>query len=93
MSLSDDEKKLLEQYQILSNSNPKFLNRLAVEIIPPIVFVCLGLYTGKIIWFLVLIVLMVTYNVQRVIHQNKNIEKLRSISIKTIGTVNGKEVE
>jgi hypothetical protein len=93
MNLSDDEKKLLEQYQVLSNSNPKFLNRLAVEIIPPIVFVCLGLYTGEIVWFLVLIVIMVTYNVQRVIRQYKNIERLRSISIKIIDTVNGKEVE
>jgi hypothetical protein len=93
MNLSDDEKKLLEQYQVLSNSNPKFLNRLAVEIIPPIVFVCLGLYTGEIVWFLVLIVIMVTYNVQRGIRQYKNIERLRSISIKIIDTVNGKEVE
>lgn len=67
---------------------PSLVNRVAVEIVPPIIFVAIGIYTGQIIWFLVLITLMVIYNVQRVLRQYKNIVKLKSISKKTIGTVN-----
>lgn len=87
MKLSEEERELLKQYQRLSETMPGLINRLAVEIIPPIIFVSIGLYTGKIIWFLTLIMLMVVYNVQRVLRQYKNIVKLRSISVKTIGII------
>lgn len=85
MNLSEEEKKLLTQYRVLSDSMPSLANRLALEIIPPIVFVSIGLYTGDLTWFLALVALMVTYNVQRVIRQYKNIVKLKSISQKALG--------
>ncbi len=87
MELSEEEKKLLSQYQILSSSIPNFANRIAVEIVPPIIFVGLGLYTGQILWFLILIAMLVFYNLQRVIRQYKNIVRLKSISEKTLGTL------
>lgn len=83
-TLSDDEKKLLAQYQVLSDSMPSLANRLAVEIIPAALFVAAGIYTDNIIWFLVLIATMVTYNLQRIIRQQKNITRLKSISQKTL---------
>ena len=89
MDLTEEERKLLSQYQSLSESMPSLINRLAIEVVPPVVFVGIGLYTGQVIWFLVLITLMVTYNVQRVLRQYKNIIKLRSISKKAIGIYNG----
>ena len=88
MKLSREEKELLEQYKTLSDSMSSLTNRVAVEIVPPIVFVAIGLYTGKVFWFIVLISLMVAYNVQRVLRQYKNIEKLRSIAQKAICTTN-----
>ena len=88
MELSEDEKKLLTQYQHLSGSIPSLMNRLVVETVPPAIFVGIGLYTGQLVWFLMLISIMVAYNVQRILRQYKNIEKLRSISKKTIGVVN-----
>ena len=87
MEFSEKEQKLLKQYQSLSTSMPSLTNRLAVEVIPPIVFVTIGIYTGKIIWFIVLVALMVLYNVQRVIRQHKNITMLNSISKKSIGDI------
>ncbi|GEM_PF-1915012 len=88
MELSEEERKLLKQYQVLSLSLPSLANRIAIEVIPAIIFVSLGIYTEKIIWFIVLISLMVTYNVQRVVRQYKNIKKLDSISKKVIGKIN-----
>ncbi|MCP4163961.1 MAG: hypothetical protein GY760_28190 [Deltaproteobacteria bacterium] len=87
MDLSEEEKELLTQYQNLSGSMTSLLKRLSVEIIPPIIFVGMGLYTGKLIWFFLIIALMVVYNVQRVLRQYKNIVKLRSISKKLIGSI------
>jgi hypothetical protein len=87
MEFTEEEQKLLKKYQSLSTSVPSLINRVAVEIVPPVIFVTLGIYAGKIIWFIVLILLMVIYNVQRVIRQHKNIEKLNSISKKTIGNI------
>lgn len=87
MEISEDEKELLKQYQSLSVTMPSLVNRLAIEVVPPIIFVAIGLYTGQVVWFVVLIVLMVIYNVQRILRQYKNIIKLKSISEKTIGTI------
>ena len=87
MELSEEEQKLLKQYQTLSTSLPSLANRVAIEVVPAIIFVSLGMYTEKIIWFVVLITLMVTYNVQRVLRQYKNIKKLNSISKKAIGNI------
>ena len=91
MELTEDEKALLAQYQKLSESKPSLLNRLALEVIPPLVFVGVGIYSGKVIWFIALVVMMVFYNIQRVVRQHKNIVKLRAISIKTIGPINEKK--
>lgn len=87
MSLSEEEKILLKQYQELSGSLPSLTNRIAIEVVPAIIFTAAAIYTGKIIWFIVLIILMVFYNVQRVVRQHKNIKKLKSISEKTIGNI------
>lgn len=88
MELSKEEEKLLKQYQTLSASLPSLINRVAIEVVPAIIFVSIGIYTEKFIWFIVLVTLMVTYNVQRVLRQYKNIIKLNSISKKTIGNIN-----
>ena len=87
MEISEEEKELLRQYQSLSDSMPSLANRVAIEVVPPVIFVVIGLFTGQVIWFLVVITLMVIYNVQRVFRQYKNILKLRSISKKTIGKI------
>ena len=87
MSLSEEEKTLLKQYQELSVSLPSLTNRIAIEVVPAIIFTAIAIYTGKIIWFIVLIIFMVFYNVQRVVRQYKNIKKLKSISEKTIGNL------
>jgi len=92
MELSKEEVKLLKQYQTLSNSVPSLASRLAIEIVPAIIFVSLGLYFNQIIWFLVLIGMLVFYNVQRVIRQRKSIAKLRSISQKAIGNINERSI-
>lgn len=82
MNLSDEELQLLKKYQKLSTSSLSQINRVAVEIIPPVIFVGIGLYLDKIEWFLALITLMVAYNVKRVIRQQKYIALLRSIAEK-----------
>ena len=89
--LTEEERALLKQYQSLSKSIPSLVNRLAVEIVPPIVFIGLWLYTGEALYLVVLIAIMVLYNVQRVLRQYKNIVKLNSISKKTIGEADEKE--
>ncbi|UTA47572.1 hypothetical protein L1F30_15630 [Simiduia sp. 21SJ11W-1] len=89
MEISKEEKELLKQYQSLSDSMPSLASRVAIEVVPPAIFVAIGLFTGQVIWFLVVITLMVVYNVQRVLRQYKNIIKLKSISEKTIGSIGG----
>ena len=82
MNLSDEELQLLKKYQKFPASLLSQINRVAVEIIPPAIFVGIGLYTGKTKWFFILIILMVAYNVQRVIRQQKYLALLRSIADK-----------
>ena len=89
--LTNEEKELLKQYQTLSASLPSLVNRLAIEIVPPVIFVGVWLYTGSVTYLLLLITLLVTYNVQRVSRQYRNIVKLNSISRKTIGKVSGEK--
>jgi hypothetical protein len=88
MDISEEEKQLLKQYQTLSDSMPSLVNRVAIEVVPPFIFVTIGLSTGQVVWFLFVITLMVIYNVQRVLRQYKNIIKLKSISKKAIGSIN-----
>jgi hypothetical protein len=84
MQLKNEEKQLLEQYKTLSNSTLNIANRLAVEVVPPIVFVVTGIIRDEIIWFLLLITIMVFYNVQRVIRQQRNLTTLKSLSDKLL---------
>ena len=83
--LTKKEEDFLRQYQGLSTSIPSLTRRLAIEIIPPIVFVAVWFYTKSTIYLVVLILILVTYNVQRILRQYKNIVKLNSISMKIIG--------
>jgi len=87
MNMTEEEKDLLRQYQALPDSKLRLANRVAVEVAPPAIFVALGLITGEVIWYVAVIVLMVAYNVQRVLRQYKNIATLRSISKKVVGEV------
>ena len=87
MEITEEEKELLKQYQVLSTSMPNLANRVAIEVVPPVIFAAVGLVTGQVMWFLVVITLMVVYNVQRVFRQYKSIVKLKSIAEKTIGNV------
>lgn len=83
--LTKNEKDFLRQYQRLSTSIPSLTKRLAIEIVPPIVFVAVWFYTKSTTYLVVLILMLVAYNVQRVLRQYKNIVKLNSISMKIIG--------
>lgn len=89
MEISDQELDLLKKYQVLGAGKGSVANRLAVEIVPPIVFVAIGFYTGSYTWFIVLISAMVFYNVQRVIRQTKAIKLLNSISEKVVAETTG----
>ena len=80
--LSSEEQALLRQYAHLSTSSASDLNRLAVEVIPPAVFVALWAYTGKALFLLLLIALLVTFNVWRVMRQRKTRAALQSIAQK-----------
>jgi len=84
MNLSDKERMLLKQYETFSSSRTSLINRLAVEVVPAIIFITLGLYTEKVIWFIVLIMVMVTYNVQRILRQNSYSKSLNSIAHKAL---------
>ena len=91
--LTEDEKVLLKQYQTLSTSLPNLANRLAVEVVPAVVFVMMWFFTGNVTPLIILISLMVIYNVQRVLRQHKTYKKLHSISKKSIGDVCDEEKE
>ena len=87
MDLSNEERKLLELYQKLPTSLSSLINRLVVEIVPPVIFIFLGLYTGNVIWFLAIIVTMASFNIHRVLRQFKNIDLLMKISKKVLGEI------
>ena len=82
MNLTQQERALLKKYQSLNSDRATMIGRLAIEILPPVLFVAIGLYTGSITWFLVLITVLVFYNVQRVLRQAKILKLLSAISEK-----------
>ena len=84
MKLSEQECDLLQQYSELNKSKPNLFLRLAVEVVPPALFIGLGLLRGEYIWFIALVAILVTYNVLRVLKQYKNISILASIADKTV---------
>ena len=85
MNFTEEETMLLKQYQQFPTGVSSLARRLVVEIVPPIVFVALGLITGRSLWFLALIIMLVGYNIQRIVRQQKSIRLLRQISQKVIG--------
>ncbi len=82
LNLSPEEIKVLEQYRKLSSSKAKIINLYAVEIIPPVILVTLGLATERTIFFIGLIIILVLYNILRVYRQASYKEHLRSIADK-----------
>lgn len=86
IEFSEPEMKLLRHYQAFSQSRVGRLNRLAVEIVPPIVLLAIGLVKDSHVYAIITILLLITFNVKRVLNQDKTIPLLKSISIKSIGS-------
>lgn len=80
--LSEQEQALLTQYQRQPTGRWYFLNLLVVEIVPPAIFVALWAWTGRELFLLVLIALLVGFNVLRVLRQRRIRALLASISAK-----------
>ena len=59
-----------------------FVNLLAVEIVPPALFVALWAWTGRELFLLLLIAVLVIFNVLRVLRQRRTRALLASISSK-----------
>ena len=77
--LNPTEQALLAQYQRLPTGRWHFLNLLAVEIVPPAVFVALWAFTGREL-FLLLIAVLVLFNVLRVLRQRRTRALLASMA-------------
>lgn len=78
--LSPQEHDLLTQYQRLPVGRWHFLNLLAVEIVPPALFVALWAWTGRALFLLLLVAVLVCLNVLRVLRQRRTRALLASIS-------------
>ena len=81
-ALSPQEQALLAQYQRLPQGRGPFLHLLAVEILPPAIFVALWAWTGRELFLLLLIAVLVIFNVLRVLRQRRTRALLASISCK-----------
>lgn len=81
-----EERQLLEQYQKFPLNLASKANRIAVEVIPPVIFVLLGILRDRSLYFIAVICLLVSFNVLRTLRQSRMIQLLKSISIKTIGS-------
>ncbi|WP_370678794.1 hypothetical protein [Comamonas sp. GB3 AK4-5] len=81
-SLTHAERTLLERYQRLAGGS--LAPRLAVEIIPPLVFVGLWAWSGKAVFLLALIAVLVVFNVWRVLQQRRALRHLQSIAVKAL---------
>lgn len=84
MNLTEEELQLLKQYRLLSTKKLVWLNRLAVEIVPPMVFVGVGIYRDEYIWFVMVVAVLVIFNIMRVVRQPKTLRLLASISKKIL---------
>ena len=58
------------------------MNLLAVEIVPPALFVALWAWTGRVLFLVLLIAVLVFFNVLRVLRQRRTRALLASISNK-----------
>ena len=82
LNFSQEELNILEQYRKLSSSKARTLNLYAVEIIPPAILVALGFVTGRPLFFIGLICILVLYNIVRVYRQTSYGVHLKSIAEK-----------
>ncbi|MBN56848.1 MAG: hypothetical protein CMI04_04045 [Oceanospirillaceae bacterium] len=82
MIFTKDEKLLIDAYSKLPVKLSQRINIWAVEIIPPSIFISLGLYNDKKIYLIAAIFMLVLFNIIRLIKQEKTVRLLRSISNK-----------
>ena len=79
MNFSEEELKLIEQYKKMPVGFKNRINIWAVEILPPILFVDVFIYTGKELYLLATILALVLFNVTRLARQNNTVKTLKSI--------------
>lgn len=91
--LSAQEKALLAQYQQLPAGKGRLLHLLAVEIVPPALFVGLWWWSGEVLFLLTLVALLVFFNLLRVLRQRKTRALLASLSSKLLGEARERSVD
>ncbi|MEN9353396.1 MAG: hypothetical protein RL318_721 [Fibrobacterota bacterium] len=82
--LTSEEVGLLRSYSALPTNPSSHWNRLAVEIVPPLMFIGLWAFTGHATYLMFLILALVGYNVLRVSRQRRNIHILKSLATKLL---------
>jgi len=86
--LENEEIKLLEKIQKYPMTKFRKINRYAVEIIPPAIFISPAIITGNEIFYILLIIILVIFNVFQIYRQSKIINLYKFISVKILGQIN-----
>ena len=82
MNFTEEEWKLIGQFQRLPIGFRKRLNLWAVEIVPPVLFIGIGVYTGRSTYFIGAICVLMLLNIVRLWRQNHTVRVLKSIALK-----------
>lgn len=75
---------MLRRYQQLDVAPRRHAHRLAVELLPPLVFVALWAWTDQVVFLLALIAVQVSFNVARVLRQRSAMVQLQGIAAKAL---------
>ena len=84
MNFTDEEKELIKRYSELPITKSRNLNLWALDVIIPLLVLCFGIYSGSITYLVAAIVILVIFNIGRLIKRGNLARILKSICTKLI---------
>ena len=84
MNFTDEEKALIKRYSEFPITKSRNLNLWALDVIIPLLILCFGIYSESIIYLVTAIVILVIFNIMRLIKRENLARILKSICTKLI---------
>lgn len=86
MRFSKSELELIENFSNYRTGFGGLVSRWAVEIVPPVALIIIGITTGSQVYPIAAVLVLVFFNVFRLVRQNSIAVELKSISEKILGS-------
>jgi len=90
MNLTEEEKKIISQYEKVPTKPMQRIGIWAVELVPPAIMIFIGFYRDKKIYLIAAIGTLVFFNVYRLFRQEKTVRILKSACSKIMASLGEK---